>query len=231
MFDLAENGIQVLDYRDLSFEQREWADRYFSDTVFPVLTPLGHDPGRPFPHISNLSLNLYVTVREATGREHFARVKVPDTLPQLVPLQPGKSKTRTVAFVWIEQVIQENLQALFPGMSIVESYAFHVTRDAEVAIQELESADLLEMVEESVRQRRFGAVVRLEIAADMPEARLELLKENLEADDFDVFRLHGPLALSRLRHLASLDRPDLKDIPFVPAPLEGSTADEDIDGS
>ena len=228
LFDLAENGIQVLDYRDLSFEQREWADRYFRDTVFPVLTPLGHDPGRPFPHISNLSLNLYVTVREATGREHFARVKVPDTLPQLVPLQPGKSKTRTVAFVWIEQVIQENLQALFPGMSIVESYAFHVTRDAEVAIQELESADLLEMVEESVRQRRFGAVVRLEIAADMPEARLELLKENLEADDFDVFRLHGPLALSRLRHLASLDRPDLKDIPFAPAPLEGAAADEDI---
>ena len=228
LFDLAENGIQVLDYRDLSFEQREWADRYFRDTVFPVLTPLGHDPGRPFPHISNLSLNLYVTVREASGREHFARVKVPDTLPQLVPLQPGKSKTRTVAFVWIEQVIQENLQALFPGMSIVESYAFHVTRDAEVAIQELESADLLEMVEESVRQRRFGAVVRLEIAADMPEARLELLKENLEADDFDVFRLHGPLALSRLRHLASLDRPDLKDIPFAPAPLEGAAADEDI---
>ena len=228
LFDLAENGIQVLDYRDLTFEQREWADRYFRDTVFPVLTPLGHDPGRPFPHISNLSLNLYVTVREAKGREHFARVKVPDTLPQLVPLQPGKSKTRTVAFVWIEQVIQENLQALFPGMSIVESYAFHVTRDAEVAIQELESADLLEMVEESVRQRRFGAVVRLEIAADMPEARLELLKENLEADDFDVFRLHGPLALSRLRHLASLDRPDLKDIPFAPAPLEGAAADEDI---
>jgi polyphosphate kinase len=228
LFDLAENGIHVLDYRDLSFEQREFADRYFHDTVFPVLTPLAHDPGRPFPHISNLSLNLSVTVRDATAREHFARVKVPDTLPQLIPLQPVKSKTRPITFVWIEQVIQANLQALFPGMLIVESYPFHVTRDAELAIQELESADLLEMVEESVKQRRFGAVVRLEIAADMPEERLALLQENLEADDIDVFRVRGPLGLSRLRHLASLDRPELKDAPFVPAPLEGADDDEDI---
>ena len=228
-FDLSENGIHVLDYRDLSFEQREFADRYFMETVFPVLTPLAHDPGRPFPHISNLSLNLSVTVRDGAGREHFARVKVPDTLPQLVPLQPGKSKARPVAFVWLEQVIQANLQALFPGMRIVESYPFHVTRDAEVAIQELESADLLEMVQESVRQRRFGAVVRLEIAADMPEERLALLKENLEADDFDVFRVRGPLALGRLRHLASLDRPELKETPFVPAMLEGSAAGEEED--
>ena len=226
-FDLSENGIHVLDYRDLSFEQREFADRYFMDTVFPVLTPLAHDPGRPFPHISNLSLNLSVTVRDDAGREHFARVKVPDTLPQLIPLQGGKSRTRPVSFVWIEQVIQANLQALFPGMDVVESYAFHVTRDADVAIQELESADLLEMVQESVRQRRFGMVVRLEIAADMPEERLALLKENLEADDFDVFRVRGPLGLSRLRHLASLDRPELKDPPFVPATLETSE-DEDI---
>ena len=228
LFDLAENGIHVLDYRDLSFEQRDLADRYFRDTVFPVLTPLAHDPGRPFPHISNLSLNLYVTVGDAAKREHFARVKVPDTLPQLIPLQPAKSKSRHLSFVWIEQVIQANLQALFPGMNVLESYPFHVTRDADVAIQELESADLLEMVEESVKQRRFGAVVRLEIANDMPEERLELLKENLEADDFDVFRLRGPLSLARLRHLASLDRPELKDAPIVPAPLEGSADDEDI---
>ncbi len=138
LFDLAENGINVLDFRDLSFEQRDWADRYFRDTVFPVLTPLAHDPGRPFPHISNLSLNLYVTVRDAAAREHFARVNVPDTLPQLIPLQPAKSRSKTVAFVWIEQVIQANLQALFPGMQIVKSYRFHVTRDADVAIQELE---------------------------------------------------------------------------------------------
>ncbi len=228
LFDLAENGIHMLNYRDLSFEQRDWADRYYRDTVFPVLTPLAHDPGRPFPHISNLSLNLYVTVRDAGAHEHFARVKVPDTLPQLIPLQAAKSKSKQLAFVWIEQVIQANLQALFPGMEIVESYPFHVTRDAEVAIQELESADLLEMVAESVKQRRFGAVVRLEVAADMPEERLELLKVNLEADEYDVFRIHGPLSLSRLKHLASLDRPELKHPPFAPAPLEGSAEDEDI---
>ena len=228
LFDLAENGIHMLDYRDLSFEQREWADRYYRDTVFPVLTPLAHDPGRPFPHISNLSLNLYVTVRDAGAHEHFARVKVPDTLPQLIPLQAVKSKSKQVAFVWIEQVIQANLQALFPGMEIVESYPFHVTRDADVAIQELESADLLEMVAESVKQRRFGAVVRLEVAADMPEERLELLKVNLEADDYDVFRIRGLIGLSRLRHLASLDRPELKYAPFAPTPLEGAAEDEDI---
>lgn len=230
LLDLGENGIHVLDYADLSHEQREAADRYFVETVFPVLTPLAHDPGRPFPHISNLSLNLSVTVRDTAGHKHFARIKVPDTLAQLIPLHsPAKAKLRQpVWFVWIEQVIQANLKELFPGMEIVESYPFHVTRDADIAIQELESADLLEMVEEQVRQRRFGAVVRLKITEGMPDHMLALLKENLEADDFDIFRIRGPLALNRIRHLASLDRPELKEAPFVPAPLELGAEDEDI---
>ncbi|MCC6539984.1 MAG: polyphosphate kinase 1 [Bryobacterales bacterium] len=226
--DLAENGIHILQFSELSFEQREFASRYFMETIFPVLTPLAHDPGRPFPHISNLSLNLSAIVEDEEGRRHFARVKVPDTLPQLAPLQTGRVRTRPLAFVWIEQVIHANLSALFPGMNVVESYAFHVTRDADTAIQELESGDLLETVEESVRQRRFGAVVRLKVAANMPGELLALLKENLEADDFDVFRQKAPLALSRLRHLSSLDRPELKEAPFVPALLEGATKDEDI---
>lgn len=226
--DLAENGIHILQFSELSFEQREFASQYFMETIFPVLTPLAHDPGRPFPHISNLSLNLSATIEDEEGLRHFARVKVPDTLPQLVPLQTGRVRTRPLAFVWIEQVIQANLRALFPGMNVVDSYAFHVTRDADTAIQELESADLLETVAESVRQRRFGAVVRLKVASNMPGELLALLKENLEADDFDVFRMRSPLALSRLRHLSSLDRPELKEAPFVPALLEGAAKDEDI---
>ncbi|MBM3796509.1 MAG: polyphosphate kinase 1 [Acidobacteria bacterium] len=226
--DLAENGIQILQFSELSFEQREFASQYFMETIFPVLTPLAHDPGRPFPHISNLSLNLSATIEDEEGLRHFARVKVPDTLPQLVPLQTGRVRTRPLAFVWLEQVIQANLRALFPSMNVVDSYAFHVTRDADTAIQELESGDLLETVAEGVRQRRFGAVVRLQVASNMPGALLALLKESLEADDFDVFRMKSPLALSRLRHLSSLDRPELKEAPFVPALLEGAAKDEDI---
>lgn len=233
LFDeLRTHGINVLEYKELSEHQRDHARRYFDDTIYPVLTPLAFDPGRPFPHISNLSLNLSVLIRDPNGVEHFARVKVPDSLPQLVPLQRGAHKRngKGVSFVWIEQVIQANLGALFPGMEIVESHPFHVTRDAEMAIQELEAEDLLETIEEGVRQRRFGAIVRLQVPKQMPERLLEILKTNLEIDDTDVYKTEGPLSLVRLRHLASLDRPELKDAPFTPAPLKQHAEDEDIFG-
>ncbi len=226
--ELEAQGIRVLDYVDLGGGQREFADQYFLETIYPVLTPLAFDPGRPFPHISNLSLNLSVMIRDQSGEERFARVKVPDTLPQMVPLQKPSRRARDVAFVWIEQVIQANLPALFPGMEVVESHAFHLTRDADVEIQELEAADLLESVEAGVRQRRFGAPVRLNVQPEMPDALLELLKTNLGADDADVFRVNGPLALSRLRHLAALDRPDLKDPAFVPAIPELFAEEDDV---
>jgi polyphosphate kinase len=227
---LREQGILILDHEELSEAQGEVAKRYFDETIYPVLTPLAVDPGRPFPHISNLSLNLCVLIRDPHGEEHFARLKVPDTIPQLIPLQKPQKKpsNRPQSFVWLEQVIQAHIGALFPGMTVVESHPFHVTRDAEVAIQELEAADLLETVEEGVRQRRFGAVVRLKVPSAMPERLLEFLQENLEIDDSEVYPINGPLALSRLKHIAAIDRPDLKWPPFTPAPLRPAAEEEDI---
>ncbi|MBL8218328.1 MAG: polyphosphate kinase 1 [Bryobacterales bacterium] len=225
--ELEGQGIFVLDYEKLDDGQRAYADRYFLDTVYPVLTPLAFDPGRPFPHISNLSLNLSVLIRDAKGGEHFARLKVPDSLPQLLPLQKAaKLNGKPLSFVWLEQVIQANMQHLFPGMEVVESHPFHVTRDADTAIQELEAGDLLDMVEEGVRNRRFGAVVRLKVNPAMPESLLEILRENLEIEDSDIYRVDGPLAMVRLRAIGGLDRPGLKETPFVPT---GLTAGEDED--
>ncbi len=177
--------------------------------MFPVLTPLAFDTGRPFPHISNLSLNLGVVVRDAHGAEKFARVKIPNTLPQLVTVGPQQ-------FVWLEQLIAANLQALFPGLEIVQGHPFHVTRDAEVAIQELESDDLLETIEEAVWRRRFRAVIRLQVDRGIPPAIVKLLAEELEVEERAVYRVDGPLDLSRLRQLYTIDRPDLKCKPFSP---------------
>jgi len=224
-------GIELRDYGQLTNRERSAMDAYFRQVVYPVLTPLAFDPGRPFPHISNLSLNLAVAVRDAKGVERFARVKIPDTLPQLLPVsnpdQPAGGRT---VLVWLEQLITENLQALFPGLEIIEAYPFRVTRDAEVEIQELESDDLLETIEEAVWQRRFRAVVRLQVSRDIPEHILETLIANLELDRRDVYPVDGPLDLSRLRQILSLDRPELKDAPFLPhAPAElHPKADEDI---
>jgi len=238
---LAEQDVRVLDYKNLSQAQRTIADDYFREVVFPVLTPLALDPGRPFPHISNLSLNLAMLIRGKDGEERFARLKVPDTLPQFVkvsvapaaPSRPGKrAKAHSPqAFVWLEQVIAANLDALFPGMEIVETHPFHITRDADLSIQELEADDLLEEIEESIRQRRFGTVVRLKVTEEMPAHILEILISNLEVGELDVYRVRGPLGLSRVRHLCPIDRPDLKDVPFVPAipsALEPQSKEDDI---
>jgi polyphosphate kinase len=202
-------GVRIVDYVDLDPAQRDALNQYFHHTVFPVLTPLAFDPARPFPHISNLSLNLGVMVRDTQGAERFARVKIPNTLPQLVPVQPS-------GFVWLEQLISANLQALFPGLEVLEAYPFHVTRDAEVAIQELESDDLLETIEEAVWRRRFSDVVRLQANTGISPGILQLLQEQLEVEDRDVYLVDGPLDLSRLRQLHALDRPDLKYKPFSP---------------
>ncbi len=226
---LKKEGIHVVDYSQLAPPQAAVADRYFSETVFPTLTPLAFDPGRPFPHISNLSLNLAVLIRDPQGVEHFARVKVPDSLPQLVPLQSAlkepkpKSKAKVLKppkpqyYVWLEQLIISNLQSLFPGMEILEAHPFHVTRDADTAIQQLEAGDLLESVEEGVSKRRFADVICLEVNEAMPAEVLDILLKNLELERSDVYKMKGPLALVRLKHLLSIDRPDLKDKAFVPS--------------
>ena len=220
---LAEQGIRIYDYSELNEAQLAGTAKYFAETIFPVLTPLAFDPGRPFPHISNLSLNLAVLIRDGGGNEHFARVKVPDSLPQLAPLGPatvakaGKPRPKRTEMVWLEQVVAAHLGSLFPGMEVVESHPFHVTRDADIAIKELEAEDLLETIEEGVRQRRFGSVVRLMVTQDMPPHILEILISNLEVEASDVYRVKGPLSLKRLMDVAQLDRPELKESAFVPA--------------
>ncbi len=222
--ELKEAGIRILDYSELSEVQLRVAANYFTESAFPVLTPLAFDPGRPFPHISNLSLNLAALIRDSQGNERFARIKVPDSLPPLVPVNraaaPKQKRRRSqsrLEFVWLEQVIAAQLGSLFPGMQVLETHPFHVTRDADMAIKELEAEDLLESIEAGVRQRRFGSVVRLMVAEDMPPHILEILVNNLEVQASEIYRIAGPLSLSRLMHLYNLDRPDLKDIPFVPA--------------
>jgi polyphosphate kinase len=231
---LNEAGIRVLDYARLSRQQKLVANRYFSQTVFPSLTPLAVDPGRPFPHISNLSLNIAVLVRDRKGIEHFARLKIPSSLPQLVPLdgadRAGKGRIYE-CFLWLEQLVMANLAVLFPGMKIVEAHPFHVTRDADTDIQELTAGDLLESVEEGVWQRRFADVVRLEVDTAMPHSVLDILVSNFEIDRHAIYRLPGPLGLTRIRHLCTLNRPELKDRPFAPALPTGLAPqenDEDI---
>jgi len=224
---LAAEGIRVLDYDQLPVDARIALRTYFETSVFPVLTPLAVDPSRPFPHISNLSLNLAVVIRDPAGHEHFARVKVPGTLPQLVPV-PGSQPAESTSFVPLEQLVAANLDALFPGEQIVEVHPFRVTRNADLVIQELEAGDLLETIEESVRQRQFGFVTRLTYEAAMPARLLDDLLVNLEADRADAHLEDGPLALVNLAALYAVDRPDLKEAPFHPAlprALEGKDTD------
>ena len=226
---LEENYIRLLQLNEITLDQRAQLDAFFADKVFPVLTPLAFDPGRPFPHISNLSLNIAVAVREpGGGAEHFARVKVPDSLPQLLPVAMAVgSGPRVHGFVWLEQLIIANLHHLFPGLDILRAHVFHLTRDAEVAIKELETDDLLETIEEAVWQRRFRDAVRLQVDARMPAAMIDFIAGKLELDAADIFRVQGPLDLSRLRHLLALDRPDLKDKPFLPHTPPGFASKED----
>ena len=220
---LKKVGIYILDYPELNKRQKESIESYFRDVIFPVLTPLAFDPGHPFPHISNLSLNLAVLLKDKKGVEHFARIKVPDTLPRLVPIKRSSGSVRkdgTVPyyhyFVWLEQVISANLSALFPGMEVIESHPFRIIRDADMAIQELEAADLLETMEQTVRQRRFGSVVRISINDSMSIRIREILMENLAIDRNEIYALNGPMGFSDLWSLYSIDRHDLKDQQFKP---------------
>ncbi len=211
---LSDAGIQILELSELNPQQKTAIDDYFRRILYPVLTPLAVDQARPFPHISNLSLNIAAIVSNGDGIERFARVKVPDTLPQLVPIP---SRAGELAFVWLEQVIIANLRMLFPEMEILEAHLFHVTRDAELAIQELETDDLLESVQEAVWRRRFRDAVRLQVNSNMPQTLVETLTSNLELDQNDVYRIDGPIDLSRVRALLTIERPTLKDKPFIPA--------------
>jgi polyphosphate kinase len=215
---LDKAGIHLMDYHKLTEAQASKADDYFKEVVYPVLTPLALDPGHPFPHISNLSLNLAIVIRDKKGGEKFARLKVPDTLARLVPIKRssgGVRKDGTIPhhhyFVWLEQVITANLASLFPGLDVVAAYPFRIIRDADVEIQEIEADDLLETMQQSIRKRKFASVVQLEIYESMPATIRELLIENLEVKPNDVYVLPAPLGLSSLWQIYNnVERHDLK---------------------
>ena len=208
---MAEAGIRIADMADLDDQGLDFLRDYFLRQVFPVLTPLAVDPSHPFPYISNLSLSLAVTVRDpGTTRDRFARVKVPGILPRFVPLGDGST------FVPLEQVIATHLDKLFPGMDVVDAHPFRVTRDADIELAEDEADDLLIAVEQELRRQRFGTVVRLEVAATMPDHVIRLLQRELDVDDDALVTMEGPLNLGDLMGLVSaLDRPELADDPWV----------------
>jgi polyphosphate kinase len=208
---LARAGILVMRWPALTDKQRRGFDDLFQEKIFPILTPLAVDPGHPFPYISNLSLNLAVTVRDPeTARTYFARVKVPPLLPRFLTLPENG------CFVPLEDVISASLERLFPGMEILEHYTFRVTRDAELEVDDDGAEDLLEALEAELTRRRFSRAVRLEVEAGMPDHIRALLVRELQVDTGDVFALPGLLGLSDLMELHAIERPDLKDEPFQP---------------
>lgn len=219
---LKEAGIAFVEYTELTKKERKGVDRYFMEHVFPVLTPQAVDPSHPFPYISNRSLNLGVMVapvEEADEDEEprFARIKVPPIVPRLVPVGDGAE----ARFVLLEEVIAANAGALFPGMKTERCYAFRVTRDADIEIEEDEAEDLLRLMERELRQRRFGQAVRLETEAAMPAGMVSYLTGSLRLSDADVYQVEGWLNVPDLMRLYDLDRPDQKDRPLVPSPTVG----------
>ncbi len=231
---LADNNIHIVAWDDLNDAQQSRLVRHFTEQIFPVLTPLAVDPAHPFPYISGLSLNLAVTVRDSgESGEHFARIKVPDNVArfirvdQLMPAEPsaarhestvdeGASVPRPAIFLPLEALISANLSLLFPGMEVVEHHAFRITRNADFEVEEDRDEDLLQALERELARRRFGSPVRLEVADDMSEHMLELLLRELDVDPGDVIEVPGLLDLSSLFEVYALDRPALKDRPFVP---------------
>jgi len=236
---LEKAGIHILDYEKASKTQKEKADAYFHEVVYPVLTPLALDLGHPFPHISNLSLNLAIVIRDPKGNEKFARLKVPGTLPRLIPIKRSSGATRrdgTIPFhhyfVWLEQVIAANIGLLFPGMEIVSVHPFRIVRDADTEIQELEADDLLQSMELTIRQRKFGSVAQVSVYDDLPSDIRDLLIDNLSIKPGDIFIQRKPLGLVNLWQIYnSVERHDLKYPaykPHVPKIFRKIEAPEDI---
>ncbi len=233
---LKKHHIEIAVYDQLPKKEKEILKEYFKKEIYPVLTPLAFDPGRPFPYISNLSLSLAILVKKPNGENHFARVKVPSILPRLMQidniLNPGK-KTPTnghfsAKFVWLGDLIKANLPMLFPGMEIIESHRFRITRDTDIELQEDEADDLLSVIEENIRQRRFGSVVRLEVASRMPAFMLETLMENLQITREDVHVFDGPLGLSDVITLYDLPLHQIKEKAYYPVIPKTFEDEEDI---
>lgn len=235
---LHEADIHIFRYDMLSETQRLSLRDYFAREIFPVLTPLAFDPAHPFPHISNLSLNLAVVVQDPHQGERFARLKVPEGFPRLVPIPSehhadeqhnGALLGATVAgYVWLEELIAANLDMLFTGVKVENAYPFRVTRDADLEIEEDEASDLLETIEESIEMRDFGSEVRLEVDTTMPARIRDLLITNLRIASYLVYAIDAPLGMADLLELTRLDRHDLKDPPFIPSGPSSLLMESDI---
>jgi polyphosphate kinase len=237
---LAEAGIEIKRVEDLEESKQEALRSYFKRQVFPTLTPIALDLTHAFPFISNLSLNLAVVMEDPSGNEKYARLKVPRTLfPRFVRVPDDKDSDRTkksgmfdrqVEMVLLEDLVTSNLDLLFPGMEITAAYPFKVTRDAKIEITLDEAPDLLTAVEESVNTRRVGFPSRLEVDKSMPKRLVELFRRRMDMPQSMVFRFNGPLGLADLWGLRGLDRPDLKDAPFLPHTPRELGGDRDILG-
>ena len=217
---LKKEGIEFVRVADLSAVRQKALSHYFRKEIFPVLTPLGFDTGHPFPFMSNLSLNLAIELEdEESGVLRFARVKVPSILPRLLPLNTikgFKDEDGIMRFIWLEDLIESNLAHLFPKMKIAQSHLFRLIRDADIEIEEDEAGDLLETIKQGLRSRRYGKVVRLDITPAMPPAVRKLLMKNLDVAERNVYEIDGALGLGCLVDCLKIERPDLKDEPFVP---------------
>jgi polyphosphate kinase len=212
---LEDAGIRIVHWPDLGDDDARRLREYFRDQVFPVLTPLAVDPAHPFPYISGLSLNLAVMVRDPdSGIAHFARVKVPNNVPRFVQVGPAGE---TATFLPLEDLIAAHLPALFPGLDVVSHHLFRVTRNADLEVEEDRDEDLLQALERELARRRFGPAVRLEVTETMDPQILEVLLSEMEMKPHDVLQVPGLLDLAALWALYDLDRPELKDEPFVPA--------------
>lgn len=222
--ELQSHGIHLLDYDELDSKQRLYLQNYYEAQIFPVLTPLAVDPGHPFPMISNLSLNLAVVVQETdTEEEHFARVKVPRALQRFIPLPEDlyPQQTDEESVIWagvaLEQLIAHHLEALFPGMQVLECHPFRVTRNSDLELEEEEADDLMLAIEEELRRRRLGgSVVRVEVLASMPQGIRDRLMQELALEEADVYSLEGILCLNDLIAFLGIPAPEFKDTPWTP---------------
>ncbi|MFS0886861.1 RNA degradosome polyphosphate kinase [Aeromicrobium sp. 179-A 4D2 NHS] len=211
---LAKEDIHLLRWSELTDDERARVGDFYHRRVFPVLTPLAVDPAHPFPYISGLSLNIALVMRNpTTGKEHFARVKVPPVIHRWVEASQGR-------FLGLEDVIAANLDSLFPGMEIIAHHTFRVTRNEDLEVEEDDAENLLKALEKELLRRRFGPPVRLEVDESISDDVLELLVGELGVSDEEVVRLPEPLDLRSLNQIADLDRPDLKFAPFVPSTHE-----------
>ncbi|GAA3760320.1 RNA degradosome polyphosphate kinase [Microbacterium kribbense] len=216
---LAEAGIDFLTWADVTEPERADLYRYFQEQVFPVLTPLAVDPAHPFPYISGLSLNLAIRIRNArTGRQEFARLKVPPMLPRFVRVEDESNRIR---YLPLEDLIANNLDDLFPGMEILDHHTFRLTRNEDVEVEEDETENLIQALEAELLRRRFGPPIRLEITEDIDDITLNLLIDEMSITEQQVYRLPGPLDLRGLFDLGRIDRPELRYPPHVPVTTLG----------